>query len=163
MTAPPAASSPPESPAPGGGATPPRPVILDCDPGIDDAFAIVFGCGHHGIALRGLTTVAGNVGLDLATAAGHLWDAFTHTFPVVLGRDFAGTVDAVGAGVDGLAPGDAVAGVITGADLRTGTMAESLVAGYLAGGLRELVTFGVLLALLSLFPRGLVRARTREV
>lgn len=46
----------------------PRKVLLDCDPGIDDAFAIVFGCGHPGIALRGLTTVAGNVSLDLATA-----------------------------------------------------------------------------------------------
>lgn len=51
-----------------GSAPTPRQVILDCDPGIDDAFAIVFGCGHPGIALRGITTVAGNVGLDLATA-----------------------------------------------------------------------------------------------
>lgn len=42
-------------------------------------------------------------------------------------------------------------------------IAESFVSGYLAGGLRELVTFCCLLLLLSLFPRGLFTARTREV
>jgi inosine-uridine nucleoside N-ribohydrolase len=44
-----------------------RKLILDCDPGIDDAFAIVFACGHPGIELCGITTVAGNVGVDQAT------------------------------------------------------------------------------------------------
>ena len=47
--------------------TAPRKVILDCDPGIDDAFAIAFGCGHPAIELCGVTTVAGNVGLDRTT------------------------------------------------------------------------------------------------
>lgn len=51
-----------------GGAAPPRPVILDCDPGIDDAMAIAFGCGHPALELRGVTTVAGNVSLELTTA-----------------------------------------------------------------------------------------------
>ena len=51
-------------PAPGS----PRKVILDCDPGIDDALAIAFACGHPGLDLRGVTTVAGNVGLALTTA-----------------------------------------------------------------------------------------------
>jgi purine nucleosidase len=45
----------------------PRKVILDCDPGIDDAFAIAFGCGHPGLEICGVTTVAGNVGLDRTT------------------------------------------------------------------------------------------------
>jgi purine nucleosidase len=45
-----------------------RKVILDCDPGIDDAFAIAFGCGHPGIELCGVTTVVGNVGLDQTTS-----------------------------------------------------------------------------------------------
>jgi purine nucleosidase len=44
------------------------PIILDCDPGIDDALAIVFAHGHPGIDLLGLTTVAGNAGLAKTTA-----------------------------------------------------------------------------------------------
>jgi purine nucleosidase len=42
--------------------------MLDCDPGIDDACAIAFACGHPGLDLRGVTTVAGNVGLPQTTA-----------------------------------------------------------------------------------------------
>ena len=45
----------------------PRKVVLDCDPGIDDAFAIAFACGHPGLELCGVTTVAGNVSLDRTT------------------------------------------------------------------------------------------------
>jgi purine nucleosidase len=43
-------------------------IIIDCDPGIDDALALVFAHGHPDLELRGITTVAGNVGLDLTTA-----------------------------------------------------------------------------------------------
>ena len=43
-------------------------IILDCDPGIDDALAIAFAHGHPGIELIGITTVAGNVGLAKTTA-----------------------------------------------------------------------------------------------
>jgi purine nucleosidase len=43
-------------------------IILDCDPGIDDALAIAFAAGHPEIELAGITTVAGNVGLAKTTA-----------------------------------------------------------------------------------------------
>jgi purine nucleosidase len=43
-------------------------IIIDCDPGIDDALALVFAHGHPGLDLRGITTVAGNVSLDKTTA-----------------------------------------------------------------------------------------------
>lgn len=44
------------------------PIILDCDPGIDDALAIAFATASTEIDLIGLTAVAGNVGLDSTTA-----------------------------------------------------------------------------------------------
>src|SRR6201994_2733548 len=43
-------------------------IILDCDPGIDDALAIAFAAGSPAIDLVGITTVAGNVGLAKTTA-----------------------------------------------------------------------------------------------
>jgi purine nucleosidase len=43
-------------------------IVLDCDPGIDDALAIAFAHGHPDIELTGITTVAGNVGLAKTTA-----------------------------------------------------------------------------------------------
>src|ERR1035438_20357 len=46
----------------------PEKIILDCDPGIDDALAIAFAHGHPDIELVGITTVAGNVGLAQTTA-----------------------------------------------------------------------------------------------
>lgn len=43
-------------------------ILLDCDPGIDDALAIAFAAGSPAIDLVGITTVAGNVGLAKTTA-----------------------------------------------------------------------------------------------
>jgi NADPH:quinone reductase-like Zn-dependent oxidoreductase len=66
-------------------------------------------------------------GIDAAVAAGHLWDMLPHEFPVVLGRDFAGTVASTGDGVDELRVGDRVAGVITDLSLgRRGAIAEEV-------------------------------------
>jgi NADPH:quinone reductase-like Zn-dependent oxidoreductase len=66
-------------------------------------------------------------GFDLAVAGGYVWKMMPHTFPVVLGRDYAGVVDAVGAGVEGVRVGDRVAGVITARELGAGSTGELLV------------------------------------
>ena len=52
-------------------------IIHDCDPGIDDALAIAFAAGYPGIELAGITTVAGNVGLELTTLNALSVAAFT--------------------------------------------------------------------------------------
>jgi purine nucleosidase/pyrimidine-specific ribonucleoside hydrolase len=43
------------------------PVVLDCDPGHDDALAIVLAAGSPAIDLLGITTVAGNQTLPKTT------------------------------------------------------------------------------------------------
>jgi|GEM_PF-4704719 len=42
-------------------------IIIDTDPGIDDALAILFAFAHPGLDVVGLTTVFGNVPVSLAT------------------------------------------------------------------------------------------------
>lgn len=71
-------------------------------------------------------------GFDAATAAGYLQQLMEHRFPLVPGKDFAGTVAAVGEGVDGLAVGDPVFGVVMKPFLGAGSLAEyvTVPAGY---------------------------------
>jgi purine nucleosidase/pyrimidine-specific ribonucleoside hydrolase len=45
----------------------PLKVIIDTDPGIDDAVAILFALGHGGFDVRAITTVAGNLGIRTTT------------------------------------------------------------------------------------------------
>lgn len=45
----------------------PRPVVIDCDPGIDDAVALLVATASPEIDLLGVTTVSGNVGLERTT------------------------------------------------------------------------------------------------
>ncbi len=42
-------------------------VIIDCDPGIDDAMAIILAMEYSDIEILGITTVFGNAGLEQAT------------------------------------------------------------------------------------------------
>ncbi|MGI5320890.1 NADP-dependent oxidoreductase [Actinomadura nitritigenes] len=71
-------------------------------------------------------------GFDLAVAAGYLQGAMEHRFPLVLGKDFAGTVAELGEGVEGFAVGDAVFGVVMKPVLQDGSLAQyvSVPAGY---------------------------------
>ena len=63
-------------------------------------------------------------GFDLAVANGYLNGLMEHRFPVVLGKDFAGTVDALGPGAEGYRVGDRVFGVVTKPYLGDGSLGE---------------------------------------
>lgn len=64
-----------------------RRIILDCDPGVDDAWALVFALGDPGLQVCGVTTVGGNVDLEATTANALRICAFAHAdeVPVVAG------------------------------------------------------------------------------
>jgi NADPH:quinone reductase-like Zn-dependent oxidoreductase len=66
-------------------------------------------------------------GFDLGVLGGYLKGKYTYEFPVVLGKDFAGSVDAVGPGVTSVAVGDDVFGVVMRPTLGQGGFAEYVV------------------------------------
>jgi NADPH:quinone reductase len=63
-------------------------------------------------------------GFDLAVANGYLAGMMEHRYPVVLGKDFAGVIDAIGDGVEGYGVGDRVFGVVTKSFLGDGSFGE---------------------------------------
>ena len=63
-------------------------------------------------------------GFDLAVANGYLNGMMEHRFPVVIGKDFAGIVDAVGEGVSEYQTGDRVFGVVTKSYLGDGSFGQ---------------------------------------
>ena len=46
----------------------PTPIVLDCDPGLDDAIAIMVALGSPEVEVLAVTTVAGNAPLHHTTA-----------------------------------------------------------------------------------------------
>ncbi|MFJ9641769.1 nucleoside hydrolase [Streptomyces sp. NPDC004244] len=54
-------------PQPSASAAPPVPIIIDCDPGHDDALAIMLAAGDPAVELLAITTVAGNQTLAKTT------------------------------------------------------------------------------------------------
>jgi pyrimidine-specific ribonucleoside hydrolase len=63
------------------------PLLIDCDPGIDDAMALLLACASPEVRLLGVTTVGGNVGIDSTTrnARRVLALAGRHDVPVARG------------------------------------------------------------------------------
>ena len=68
-------------------------------------------------------------GFDSSVASGRLQAMMEYRFPVVIGKDFAGTVEAVGEGATRFAAGDAVFGVVMTPHLAEGGIGELLVVG----------------------------------
>ncbi|MGG3280944.1 ribonucleoside hydrolase RihC [Paenibacillus solani] len=65
-----------------------RPIIIDTDPGIDDAVALAIALYSEKLDVRLITTVAGNVGLDKVTFnALRLLKFYNKNVPVALGAD----------------------------------------------------------------------------
>src|SRR3954462_14129152 len=69
----------------------PTPVIIDCDPGHDDAMALLLALASPELELSAVTTVAGNQPLEKVTAnAIRVLDvANAHAIPVAAGADRA--------------------------------------------------------------------------
>lgn len=66
-----------------------KPIIIDCDPGVDDAIALFIAFRSPEIELRGITTVAGNQTLDKTTRnALALVEAFDMDVPVARGSKY---------------------------------------------------------------------------
>ncbi len=65
------------------------PIVIDCDPGIDDAFALLLAIASPELDLRGVTTVAGNQTLERTTenALAVLELAGRNDVPVAAGAD----------------------------------------------------------------------------
>ena len=64
-------------------------IILDCDPGHDDAVAILLALGNPEIEIVGITTVGGNQSLEKVTynARAMLEAAHAHDIPIYAGSD----------------------------------------------------------------------------
>ena len=66
-------------------------------------------------------------GFDVAVAGGFMRHVFEYRFPAILGSDYAGVVDAVGADVADFARGEEVFGCVRRESLRDGAWAEYVV------------------------------------
>jgi len=63
-------------------------LIIDTDPGVDDAHALMMAFAHPGVQIEALTTVAGNVGLAQTTAnACTILDVLGQNVPIYAGCD----------------------------------------------------------------------------
>ena len=77
------------------------PVLLDLPPPKPGPGEVLVRVGHASLN-----------GFDAAVASGMVRDYMEHRFPVVVGKDFAGTVEEIGEGVSSVEVGDEVFGVL---------------------------------------------------
>lgn len=78
------------------------PIILDCDPGIDDVLAIVLAMAKDNLDIKAITTVCGNVsGEKTSRNAGLLLNALGSDIPLVQGSNIPLVKTHVSAGVHG--------------------------------------------------------------
>jgi pyrimidine-specific ribonucleoside hydrolase len=115
----------------------PRPVVIDCDPGIDDAIALLIAGTSAAVRLLAVTTVGGNVGIERTTrnALRVLGLAGRADVPMAAGAGLpllGGGADRLGSphgddGLGGVWLPDPVAGVVAGhaVDLLARTVAAS--------------------------------------
>jgi purine nucleosidase/pyrimidine-specific ribonucleoside hydrolase len=142
----------------------PTPVVLDCDPGHDDAIAILLAAGAPEIDLRAITTVAANQTLDKVTLnAQRVCSAAGISVPIARGcarplvRPLHVAEDIHGeSGLDGPAFGEISVGVVAehAIDVMHANMPATLVATgaltnvalyltrYGTGAVREIVLMG---------------------
>src|SRR3954467_5283111 len=93
------------------------PIVLDCDPGHDDAVALLLAAGNDAIELLGVTTVAGNCPLELATLNARRVAALAGLHDVPIAPGAAGPPHG---SPPGAAPDIHGATGLDGYDLRTG-------------------------------------------
>lgn len=64
-------------------------ILIDTDPGVDDAVALLLALKHPDLEVVGITTIGGNVGIDHTTvnAAGILQLAERTDVPLYRGED----------------------------------------------------------------------------
>jgi NADPH:quinone reductase-like Zn-dependent oxidoreductase len=94
---------------------------FDTPPAVQDLPTREPGPGQVRVRVK----AAGLNGMDAAISSGMAKAMATHQFPVVIGRDAAGIVDAVGSGVEHVSVGDEVLGhILFEPPLHHGTIAE---------------------------------------
>ena len=97
----------------------PTPVIIDCDTGIDDAFALMFAVRHPAVDLRAVTCVSGNTGVDRVVAnTRYVLDA-AGAGEIPVGRGAAAPLLASAQDAAGYHGGDGLGGFSRPSDRRT--------------------------------------------
>ncbi len=67
----------------------PIPVIIDCDPGLDDVIALIMGFSHEKLDIKAITVVAGNQTLKkVGSNALKVLSYLGANVPVALGSEF---------------------------------------------------------------------------